>query len=127
MRVSTVIIARLFGAAGPAAAACAFLLAAAPASAGEIRATLSVAAVVAPSCRVGRRPAATAEIACSTGASVSTWVAARADERPLDEAATMLGAPVRSDGRVRFTSAAPGPVPAAAAGGDATRYLTITY
>ena len=109
------------------AAAC-LLAAAAPAAAGQARAILTVTATVAPACSVDRRPAARygADIACSTGANVSTRTAARHDERPLEEAATILGAPVRSSAGIAFTA------PARAASSEpadpgATRYLTISY
>ena len=109
------------------AAAC-LLAAATPAAAGQARAILTVTATVAPACSVERRPAARhgADIACSTGAKVSTRTATRHDERPLDEAATILGSPVRSSGGVAFTAPARAASPEPADPG-ATRYLTISY
>ena len=111
-----------------AAGALALLLAAAPAAAEQARAILSVTAIVAPACVIERAPAgsAGAAIACSTGASVSTMTATHPDEKPLVEAAAILGEPVRRDGDVVFTA----PVRAAIASADGeggTRYLTLTY
>ena len=114
-----------------AAAAFALPFAASPAAAaGEARATMSVSARVLPGCRVAQEPAAgpRADIACSSGTSFSTMTATREAEQPLDQAAAILGRPVRDGGAIRFTSAVQ---PAAAAGEGAgasgTRYLTVTY
>jgi hypothetical protein len=105
--------------------------AATPAAAGQSHATLSVSAIVTPSCRIDRQPATAhnAEIACSTGTSFSSATVNRADERPLHEAALILGAPDRSRTGIAFA----GPVQpanaadASAAADAAPRYLTITY
>lgn len=107
------------------------LLASAPAAAEQARAVLSVSAVVTPACAVdrGRAARSSVAVACSSGASVSTMTATRHDEQPLDEAAEILGAPMRRDGGVVFTA----PVRAAAqtnaakAADGGTRYLTVTY
>ena len=93
---------------------------------------LAVSATVVPSCQVERRAATphSAAIACSTGASVSTRTATRHDEQPLDEAAEILGEPVRREGSIFFTSAVrpASDEPAGDAPGDAApRYLTVTY
>jgi hypothetical protein len=105
------------------------LFGAAPAAAEQARATLSVTATVVPACAIRTHPSTGHAVACSSGASVATMTARRHDEQPLDEAAAILGAPVRRSGDVIFT-ASPRP-PAAEAdekAGDAQqRYLTITY
>jgi len=112
-----------------AAGALAALLVAAPAAAEQARAVLSVTAVVAPACAVAHEGGSRHTVACSTGASVSTMTARRHDEQPLDEAAAILGAPVRRGGDVVFTASVRTPAADAAATsgtGDA-RYLTITH
>lgn len=111
-----------------AAAGATALLAAVPtaAAAGEARATLSVSATVVPSCRIDQEDALRHAVACSSAASFSTTTVTRRDEKPLHEAALILGTPVRGARGIEFAA----PVrPAAAAGNpDATtRYLTITY
>lgn len=116
--------------------ALACLLAGAPAAAAEqARAVLSVTATVLPACTVAleQRQQLRADIACSTGASVSTMTAARHDERPLGEAEALLGAPVRRAGTVVFTAQAAAP-PASGASAESgesaapgARYLTVTY
>lgn len=114
-----------------AAAGFALLLSAAPshAAASEARATLSVSAIVAPSCQIDRESAARHAVACSAGTSFSTSTVAHRDEKPLSDAAAILGAPQRGAQGIEFAA----PVrPAALASADtsheaATRYLTITY
>jgi hypothetical protein len=117
-----------------AAAGFALLLAAAPSAAAaataEARATLSVTAIVAPSCQIDRRDAASHAIACSVGTAFSTSTIGHRDEKPLREAAAILGAPARGARGIEF--AAPLRAAAALAQADtgdeaATRYLTITY
>ena len=117
-----------------AAAGFALLLAAAPsaaaaASASEARATLSVSAIVAPSCQIDRESAARHAVACSAGTSFSTSTVSHRDEKPLSDAAALLGAPERGARGIEF--AAPLRPAAMASSGTtdeaATRYLTITY
>jgi hypothetical protein len=115
-----------------AAAAFAMLAAAAPgeAAAAENRATLSVSATVAPSCRIDREGAARHAIACSAGTSFSTATVAHRDEKPLHDAAAILGAPARGERGIAFAAPVrPAATLAAAETEDdaATRYLTITY
>lgn len=98
------------------------------AAAGQARAVLSVTATVVPACSIERGPTASPDIACSSGATVTTKTSARHDEQPLDEAAAILGAPVLRSGDVIFTA----PVRAASAlapgaGANQPQYLTITY
>lgn len=83
------------------AAATAAFLSAAPAGAAELRGSLGVRVEVVTSCRAA---AARPRTACSHPMPVRTTTAARADERPLDEAAALLGAPVRGARGVRFTA-----------------------
>jgi hypothetical protein len=113
-----------------AAAALPLLIAATPAAASqEGRASLSVSAVVAPSCRIAQNDSARHAVACSAGTSFSAVTVAHRDEKPLSDAAAILGAPARGARGIEFAA----PVrPAAAAAADskdeaATRYLTITY
>jgi hypothetical protein len=110
------------------AGALALVSASAPAAAEQARAILSVTAIVAPACAIRRAPAREpgAAIACSTGATVSTMTASRHDEQPLDEAAAILGQPVRRGRGVAFTAPARSAA-ATARGGGGTRYLTLTY
>jgi hypothetical protein len=118
-----------------AAAGFALLLAAAPsqAAAGEARATLSVSAIVAPSCKIDQESAARHAVACSAGTSFSTATVAHRDEKPLSDAAAILGAPARSARGIEFAAPvrpavmASAGAGAGAAGDAATRYLTITY
>lgn len=113
-----------------AAAGLALLLAAAPAAAApgdQRRAVMAVSAIVAPSCQVAHRAEAGSAVACSSGTRVSTLTAA-SGEKPLNDAAAILGAPARGPRGIEFSA----PVRAASAdtgkGDDAaTRYLTITY
>jgi hypothetical protein len=102
---------------------------AAPAAAEQARAVLAVTATVVPTCSIEHRPAArySADIACSTGATVTTKTAARHDAQPLDEAASLLGAPVRRSGGVVFTAPVRAASAAAAAEAGQPQYLTITY
>lgn len=104
----------------------------APAAAREARAVLSVTATVVPSCRIEHRPAARhqAEMACSTGAGAATSTVGGHGERPLAEAAAILGAPARGTRGIEFAA----PVQALVAeaeiqGADEgrARYLTISY
>jgi len=112
-----------------AAAALLLLFAAAPAAAGQSRAVLAVTAIVAPSCQIAREDAARHAVACSVGTRFSTATMARHDERPLDEAAAILGGPVRGARGVAFAAPVQPSAPAATHAHDpgATRYLTITY
>ena len=114
-----------------AAAGLALLAAAAPtqAAAAENRAALSVSATVTPSCQIDRESAARHAIACSAGTSFSTATVAHRDEKPLSDAAAILGAPVRSERGIQFAAAVRPAAALAAATADeaATRYLTITY
>lgn len=106
------------------------LFSAAPAAAnGEARAVLSVTATVVPACSVEREPAGRygAAIACSTGATVTTRTARGHDERPLDEASAILGAPLRRRGDVVFTAPVRAASPAAAGAPARPQYFTITY
>lgn len=109
------------------------ILASAPAAAGQARAVMTVSATVAPVCSVALQPSARdrAEIACSSGAEVSTMTAGRHDEQPLQEAEALLGAPVRRGGAVVFTAPPASDAPGAATTADpaepTARYLTITY
>ena len=117
-------------------AGAAFLLAisAGPAAAEQSRAVLTVTATVQASCAVAlEEPAPTsARVQCSSGTSGSSMTAAGHDDNPIDEAETILGEPVRHDGRLLFTA----PVqPAQAEQAQArietnssnTPYLTIHY
>lgn len=114
-----------------AAAGLALLLAAAPsaAAASEARATLSVSAIVAPSCQIDRESAARHAVACSAGTSFSTSTVAHRDEKPLSDAALILGAPARGARGIEFAAPLRPAVVASVdtAGEAATRYLTITY
>ncbi|MEA3042120.1 MAG: hypothetical protein QOC65_1609 [Sphingomonadales bacterium] len=105
------------------------LLGATPAAAEDVRATLSVTATVVPACAIRNHSERGHAVSCSTGARVATMTARRHDEQPLDEAAAILGAPVRRSGDVVFT--APPRLPAdeadEKAGEPQQRYLTITY
>jgi hypothetical protein len=74
------------------------LLLATPASAEHSRAALTVSATVAPTCQVESGGGAT----CSDGSRIAAITAARLDERPLDEAHVILGAPARQGGAIRF-------------------------
>jgi hypothetical protein len=131
VRVTVGVGAKAIAAAARLAGAALVLLAALPstATAGEARAVLTVTATVVPACSVEHREAARhrADVSCSTGATVTTRTAGRHDERPLDEAAAILGTPLRRSGGVVFT----GPVRSASASpaGEPGRpqYLTITY
>jgi hypothetical protein len=109
------------------AAAFALLSAAAPAAAGQARAVLSVSAVVTPGCQIERGDAARPAVACSAETRFSTATVARRDEKPLDEAASILGTPARGTRGIEFAA----PVRASAAvyapEASSTRYLTITY
>jgi hypothetical protein len=111
-----------------AAGAALLLAAAAPAAAEQSRATLSVTAVVAPACRVEAGQGPDRSVACSPGTSFSAATVTRRDERPIDAAAAILGAPARGARGIMFA----GPVQAPAAASEAaspggTRYLTLTY
>jgi hypothetical protein len=111
-----------------AAAATAIFLAATPATAQESRSTMAISAWVAPTCQVESPDAeAGARIACSEGTGYTTMTATQPDERPLSEAALILGEPVRQDDTIRFTAPV---IPARSADGAAQtpiRYQTITY
>jgi hypothetical protein len=112
-----------------AAAPIAILLAAPPAAAQETRSTMSVSVWVAPTCQVESTDAdSRASIACSEGTGYTAMTAARPDERPLDEAALILGAPVHQDDTIRFTASVR-PARSADDGAAPTplRYHTITY
>jgi hypothetical protein len=113
-----------------AAASIALLLAATPAAAEEIRSTMAIRAWVAPTCQVESPDAegGSARIACSEGTGYTAMTAARPDERPLNEAARILGAPVREDDTIRFTASVR-PARDADDGAAPTplRYHTITY
>ncbi|MDP8995072.1 MAG: hypothetical protein M3N07_08865 [Pseudomonadota bacterium] len=89
-------------------------LAAAPAAAGESRGGLAVGARVEPACRVS--PEA---VRCSTGTNWSATSTAGPPDRPLVQAARILGHPIRRSGRVLLT-ASPGVE-------RSTAYLTVTY
>jgi hypothetical protein len=109
-------------------AAAAALCAAAPAAASEARAVLSVSAIVSPACQVVHRADArpAPQVACSTGAGFSTMTSPRLGDRPIERAAAILGAPVRSADGVLLT----GTVQSADARQDeaqASQFLTITY
>jgi hypothetical protein len=114
-----------------AAAGFALLLAAAPsgAAASEARATLSVSAIVVPSCQIDRESAARHAVACSAGTSFSTSTVAHRDEKPLSDAAAILGAPERGAQGIEFAAPVRAAAMASADTSDeaATRYLTITY
>jgi hypothetical protein len=106
------------------------ICAASPAAAGQSRAVLSVSAIVTPSCRVVHQPHAqpAPQVACSTGTGFSTMTSARHGEQPLEQAAALLGAPVRSGEGVRFTAALEaGDGDQSPAAAPATQYLTISY
>lgn len=105
------------------------LCAASPASAGQARAVLSVSATVTPSCQVARLEGEPSPlVACSSGAAFSTRTSAGHDERPLEQASDILGAPVRSGERVAFTGAVqPADAHDAEGSEPATRYLTVSY
>jgi hypothetical protein len=108
-------------AAGPIA----LFLAATPAAANEVRSTMSVSAWVEPTCGIGPSDPS---IPCSAGPGFSAMTAARADERPLDEAAAILGAPVRDGEAVRLTAPVrPSRRALEAAEPAPTSYRTITY
>lgn len=112
-----------------AVSALALLAGGAPAAAGQSRAVMSVTAVVAPACSIAAEPVLRprAEIACSTGASVSTLTAEHHEDRPLADAETRLGRPVRRGRAVVFTAPSRR-APAARRPVDSRiRYLTITY
>lgn len=115
------------------AAAAGILLAAAVpgvAAAEQSRATLSVSATVQPSCRIDGRSAGAQGIACSTGERIPAATIAYRDEKPLDDAAAMLGAPTRGARGIEFGGPArPSSDSAAPSNEDrgTTRYLTLTY
>jgi hypothetical protein len=134
VRASVTKVGNIAGLARIAAAGFVLLLAALPADAAAAgseqgRATLSVSAVVAPSCQIDREDAARHAIACSVGTSFSTSTVAHRDEKPLSDAAAILGAPARGARGIEFAA----PIrPAAFAQVQSTdeaapRYLTITY
>jgi hypothetical protein len=104
------------------------LLGSAPAAAGQARAVMSVTAVVSPACSIELRPSQRqrADIACSTGAAVSTMTAEGHGERPLADAEARLGSPVRRGGAIAFTAPI-APEPAETIADTGLRYLTITY
>ena len=104
---------------GPLALCMIFLPAAAQAE--ERRAALSVTAVVQAGCRVSAE-----DVRCSPQTRWSATAAPRRPARPIDDARSVLGAPVRRDGRIFFSA------PAAQAGetagdGNTASFLTITY
>ena len=110
---------RLAGAA--LAAAAAFLPS--PAAAEQARAILSVTATVLPTCQVSAGGGETdAQVQCSSGTSWTSATATRTGTRPLDQAASILGAPMRDSGRVVLSGDA-----GAAQRTGTTSYLTITY
>lgn len=124
--------AKMIGMSRFAAAAGIMLAAAFPtaASAEQARATLSVSAVVQPSCRIDGRSAGAQGIACSTGERIPAATIAYRGEKPLDDAAAMLGAPTRGARGIEFSGPARSAVdPAAPSNEDrgTTRYLTLTY
>lgn len=124
--------ARLTGLSRVAAAAGILLAATFPtaAAAEQARATLSVSATVQPSCRMDGRSAGAQGIACSTGERVPAATIGYRGEKPLDDAAAMLGAPTRGARGIEFGGAArPAAGPAAPSNEDrgTTRYLTLTY
>jgi hypothetical protein len=135
VRASVTKVGNIAGLARIAAAGFVLLLAALPADAmaaagsEQGRATLSVSAVVAPSCQIDREGTARHAIACSVGTSFSTSTVAHRDEKPLSDAAAILGAPARGARGIEFAA----PIrPAAFAQVQSTdeaapRYLTITY
>jgi hypothetical protein len=112
------------------AAAAGIMLAAAlptAAAAEQTRATLSVSAVVQPSCRIDGRSAGAQGVACSSGERIPAATIAYRDEKPLEDAAAMLGAPTRGARGIEFGASAR---PAAAQSNEdrgTTRYLTLTY
>ncbi|HEX8192550.1 MAG TPA: hypothetical protein VF552_06580 [Allosphingosinicella sp.] len=118
-----------------AAAGFALLLAAAPtdaaasSTAGQSRASLSVSAIVAPSCRIETQSPARHAVACSAGTAFSAATVAHRDETPLSDAAAILGAPARGSRGIEFAAPVRPAAALAAEGGHdtATRYLTITY
>ncbi len=101
----------------------------APAAAGQSRAVMSVTAVVAPACSVAAHPSLhrRADIACSTGASVSTLTAEHHGDRPLLEAEARLGRPVRRGRAIVFTSSARRAPVLQRIVDNGVRYLTVTY
>lgn len=120
---------------GYAAASLALLLVFAPAAAtaAESRAVLTVSAIVAPTCHVALQAEAegNARVRCSTGTAWSSVTASSRDAQPLDEAAAILGEPVRHADRIVFTAPVrPVQVASDEPGGDddsGAPYLTITY
>lgn len=114
-------------------AAAGILLAAAfptAAAAEQARATMSVSATVQPSCRIDGRSAGAQGIACSTGEHIPAATIAYRGERPLDDAAAMLGAPTRGARGIEFTGPARSSSDSAAPSNEdrgTTRYLTLTY
>lgn len=95
----------------------------APAAAEQARAILSVTATVLPTCQVSAGASAGPEVRCSSGTSWTSATATRTGSRPLDQAASILGAPVRDSGRVVLS----GDAGAAQRTTGTTSYLTITY
>ena len=89
------------------------------AEAEQRRAGLAVSAVVRSACQVSDT-----DVRCSSGTS---WSAAasttRAAARPLVAASSMLGEPVRREGRIVLAAPAPATIEAA----GETAYLTVTY
>jgi hypothetical protein len=111
-------------------AALALLLGATPAAAEEARTTLSVTATVVPACSIRQRSGAQHLVACSNGARIATMTARHHDEQPLEDAAAILGTPVRRRGSVIFTRPVRIQSPHSAERKSADsqpRYLTITY
>lgn len=111
----------------PAAVLLLLPFAAAPAAAGQSRAVLSVSAVVTPSCQIEREGAGRSAVACSAGTRFSTATIASHEERPLDEAAAILGGPARGTHGVEFAAPIRATVEASSPEDRAVRYHTITY
>jgi hypothetical protein len=84
----------------------------------EQRSGLSVTAIVQPACRVSAD-----DVRCSSGTRWTSASAARQTARPLAAAATVLGEPLRLDGRIVLVPIAIETVEAAAG----ASYRTITY
>lgn len=91
----------------------------AAAQASERRSALSVTAVVQPACHVGAEA-----VRCSPDMRWTSVSTARRTARPLDAAASVLGEPLRRDGRIVLS--APAVEITEAAGGEPS-YRTITY
>lgn len=90
----------------------------AAAQAQQRRSSLAVSVTVQSSCRVSE-----SDVSCSSGTNWSSATATRSAARPLAAARSVLGEPVRREGRIVL--AAPAAETLEAAG--ATTYLTVTY